>query len=197
MHDVVAHRMSLMVLHAGALEVSLPDAEAARQAALIRQTGREALEEVRQILGVLREQDGSPPLGPQPTLAELDGLIRQWREAGVEVSLVVEGERRALPGTVERAAYRLVQEALTNVHRHAAGAAAAVRLSYGAERLELVVHNARPPGGRDTPPATAGDGHGLLGLRERVTLLGGTMQAGPRLDGGFEVRASIPTPVPA
>jgi signal transduction histidine kinase len=199
LHDVVAHRVGLMVLHAGALEVSLADPEAARQAALVRETGREALDELRHVLGVLRERADGAPLDPQPTLADLDRLAQQSREAGLEVSLAVEGARRRLPATVERTAYRLVQEALTNVHKHAAGAATEVGVRYGRERLEVAVRNARPAGGPGPHPGQEldGGGHGLLGLRERVALLGGTFRAGPRADGGFEVRASLPAEVPA
>jgi signal transduction histidine kinase len=196
MHDVVAHRVGLMVLHAGALEVSLADPEAAEQAGLVRQTGREALEELRSILGVLRQGEDAAPLDPQPTLADLDRLVQQSLDAGMEVSVRVEGERRPLPATVERTAYRLVQEALTNVHKHAATAATAVDVRYGRERLQVAVRNARPADGPRPGLALAGGGHGLLGLRERVALLGGTFQAGPRLDGGFEVCASIPMRVP-
>jgi signal transduction histidine kinase len=196
MHDVVAHRVGLMVLHAGALEVSLTDPEAAQQAGLIRQTGRDALEELRHMVGVLREREDGAPLDPQPTLADLDRLAQQSRDAGMEVSVAVEGSRRRLPATVERTAYRLVQEALTNVHKHAASATTEVGVWYGRDRLEVTVRNHRPDGPRSRL-TLAGGGHGLLGLRERVTLLGGTFQAGPRLDGGFEVCASLPTEVPA
>jgi signal transduction histidine kinase len=196
MHDVVAHRVGLMVLHAGALEVSLADPEAAEQAGLVRRTGREALEELRSILGVLRQGEDAALLDPQPTLADLDRLVQQSLDAGMEVSVRVEGKRRPLPATVERTAYRLVQEALTNVHKHAASAATAVDVRYGRERLEVAVRNARPADGPRPGLALAGGGHGLLGLRERVALLGGTFQAGPRLDGGFEVCASIPMRVP-
>jgi signal transduction histidine kinase len=199
LHDVVAHRVGLMVLHAGALEVSLADPEAARQAALVRETGREALDELRHVLGVLRERADGVPLDPQPTLTDLDRLAQQSREAGLEVSVAVEGARRRLPATVERTAYRLVQEALTNVHKHAAGAATEVGVRFGRERLEVTVRNARPAGGPGPHPGQGldGGGHGLLGLRERVALLGGTFRAGPRADGGFEVRASLPAEAPA
>jgi signal transduction histidine kinase len=197
LHDVVAHRVGLMVLHAGALEVSLTDPRAAEQAALVRQTGREALDELRQVVGVLRDRDDGVPLDPQPTLADLDRLAQQSRDAGMEVRLTVEGERRRLPATVERAAYRLVQEALTNVHKHAANATTEVGVRYGRERLEVCVGNARPATEAVPGLAPTGGGHGLLGLRERVTLLGGTFQAGPRADGGFELSASIPVEVPA
>ena len=197
MHDVVAHRVGLMVLHAGALEVSLADPAAAQQAALVRQTGREALQELRDILGILRKGEDRALLDPQPTLADLDRLVQQSRDTGMAVSVAVDGARRQLPATVERTAYRLVQEALTNVHRHAANAATEVGVRYGREQLEVAVRNARPANGPHPGLALASGGHGLVGLRERVTLLGGTFQAGPRLDGGFEVRASIPCEVPA
>jgi signal transduction histidine kinase len=197
MHDVVAHRVSLMIVHAGALEVALADPDAAEQASLIRRTGREALEELRHILDVLREWDSGPSLDPQPTLADLDRVVQQSRDARMQVSLEVEGERRRLPATVERTAYRLVQEALTNVHKHAAGAATEICLKYEAERLEVTVRNARPASAPDPGLALGSNGHGLVGLRERVTLLGGSFHASPRLDGGFEVRASIPTEAPA
>jgi signal transduction histidine kinase len=197
LHDVVAHRVGLMVLHAGALEVSLADPAAARQAALVRETGREALRELRDLLGVLREGSDGVLLDPQPTLADLERLVQQSRDLGMEVSVAVDGPRRQLPATVERAAYRLVQEALTNVHKHAANATTEVGVCYRPGRLEVAVRNARPADGPHPGLDLAGGGHGLVGLRERVTLLGGSFQAGPRLDGGFEVRASIPAEVPA
>jgi signal transduction histidine kinase len=197
MHDVVAHRVSLMVLHAGALESTLADPAAARQAGTIRQTGREALTELRQVLSVLREQDQAGALEPQPTLADLDGMVRRSRDAGMRVEVVVDGDRRSLPATVERTSYRLVQEALTNAHKHAGGAATEVRLCYRPDRLEVSVRNARPPDGRVPRPVLPGGGHGLVGLRERVELLGGSFHAGPRLDGGYELRASMPVEVPA
>ena len=196
LHDVVAHRVGLMVLHAGALEVSLADPAAARQAALVRETGREALRELRDLLGVLREGSDGVLLDPQPTLADLDRLVQQSRDAGMEVLVAVEGERRRLPAMVERTAYRLVQEALTNVHKHATDATTEVDVRYRRDRLEVTVRNARPANGPHPGLAEAGGGHGLLGLSERVTLLGGTFQAGPRLDGGFEVCASLPAGAP-
>jgi signal transduction histidine kinase len=196
LHDVVAHRVGLMVLQAGALEVSLTDPRAARQAGLVRQTGREALQELRHILGVLRDRDDGAPLDPQPTLADLDRLAQQSRDAGMKVLVAVEGDRRRLPAVVERTAYRLVQEALTNVHKHATDATTEVDVRYRRDRLEVTVRNARPAKGPHPGLAAAGGGHGLLGLRERVALLGGTFQAGPRLDGGFEVSASIPAEAP-
>lgn len=196
MHDVVAHRVSLMVVHAGALETTLADDAGARQAGVIRETGREALAELRQVLSVLREAPHSGAPDPQPTLAALDGMIQRSRDAGLPVSMVVEGDRRPLPSAVERAVYRLLQEALTNVHKHAAGAATVVRLCYLPERVEVVVRNSEPSPAPDAELALAGGGQGLLGLRERVGLLDGAFDVGRTSDGGFEVRASLPTAAP-
>ncbi|MFI6389260.1 sensor histidine kinase [Nonomuraea sp. NPDC050540] len=188
MHDVVAHRVSLMVLHAGALEMRAPDDGTARAAALIGGIGREALTNLRDVLGVLRHDTSRDP---QPMLADLDRLLDQSRELGIEVTRRDEGERRPLRDAVERTAYRIVQEALTNVHKHSGGAPTAVTLRFEGADLEIEVHNARPA---PTAPATtpAPSGWGLVGLRERVELIGGTLAAGAAPDGGFRVRARIP-----
>ncbi|MER7210475.1 histidine kinase [Streptosporangium sp. NPDC000239] len=187
MHDVVAHRVSLMVLHAGALEVNAPDARTAEAAALIGGVGRQALTNLREVLGVLRSSD--PVRGPQPTLADLDRLLDQSRALGIVVSRHDEGEARPLAPTAERTAYRVVQEALTNVHKHAGGAETEVRLRYRATELEVLVRN-RPSTADGGLP---GSGWGLVGLRERVELVGGRLEAGPRAQGGFQVLAGIPT----
>jgi signal transduction histidine kinase len=185
MHDVVAHRVSLMVLHAGALEVNAPDEATATTAALIRTTGRDALVELRAALGVLRSGDtGQAPL---PTLDQLDDLLEQSRAAGIALDRRDEGPPRSFPATVERTAYRVVQEALTNVHKHAADAATSVLVRYLPDALEVCVRN--EPGLSASMP---GSGTGLAGLRERVELLGGTFEAGRRLDGGFLVSARLP-----
>jgi signal transduction histidine kinase len=197
MHDVVAHRVGLIALHAGALEVSLTDPDAAGRAALIHRTSRDALRELRQVLGVLRERPGDAPLDPQPTLADLDRLVQQSRETGLDASVKITGERRALPVTIERTAYRVIQEGLTNVHKHAAGATTEITLSYEASRLVVTVRNAGPVAGAQQDLAVEGAGHGLLGLRERLAMLGGDFRAGPRADGGFEVQAGLPAEVPA
>jgi signal transduction histidine kinase len=186
MHDVVAHRVSLMVLHAGAMEVNAPDEANAAAAALIRTTGRDALEELRAALGVLRS--GETGQAPLPTLDDLDDLLEQSRAAGVALARHDEGEPRAYPTTVERTAYRVVQEALTNVHKHAADASTAVVVRHLPDALEVVVRN--EPGSSASLP---GSGTGLTGLRERVDLLGGTFEAGRRLDGGFQVTARLPS----
>lgn len=200
MHDVIAHRVSLMVLHAGALELALgrDEAQAERAAHTIRTTGRLALSELGEIVGVLRTDGGAAPaapLAPQPTLDDLDTLLGDWRATGATLELAVEGERRPLPAGVERTAYRLVQEGLTNARRHAPGTTVAVRLAYGRGTLGVSVRNGGPPAGdgRDAPPrAETGGGHGLLGLRERVALAGGELHAEPTLDGGFHLSARLP-----
>ncbi|MGW5360054.1 sensor histidine kinase [Actinopolymorpha pittospori] len=198
MHDVVAHRVSLMVLHAGALEVNAPDEATARAADLIRGTGREALENLRDVLGVLRSPEGGVLLGPQAGVGDLGRLLDQSRAAGVVVGSRVVGGVRSLPLMVESTAFRVVQEALTNVHKHAGGAPTEVVLTYRPDDLEITVRNA-PPGGAageasGTAPASnlPASGFGLVGLRERVVLLGGEFRAGADPDGGFTVTARLP-----
>ncbi|RLP83403.1 histidine kinase [Micromonospora sp. BL4] len=185
MHDVVAHRVSLIVVHAGALEVTATDPETVESAALIRETGRQALTDLREVLGVLRQ--AAPPAVPEPALDALDELIGESRAAGLRVSRRDEGVATALPATVERTAYRVVREALTNVRKHAADAETTVCLRYLPGGLEVVVRNGPSAGGLALP----GAGHGLLGLRERVELLGGRLEAVPVHD-GFLVRALLP-----
>ncbi|GLU48894.1 sensor histidine kinase [Nocardiopsis ansamitocini] len=191
MHDVVAHRVSLMVLHAGGLEVSAGDDATVRTAGLIRTTGREALAELREILGVLRDdQTAGAPTAPQPMLSDLAKLINDSRAAGVEVRWRTTGTPRPLAAQLERTAYRVVQEALTNVAKHAPNSPASLRLDYGSCDLEVVVVNDPPStGAKESPPSS---GYGLAGLRERVTLAGGTLAAGPHPDGAWQVRAVLP-----
>ncbi|MFK3982222.1 sensor histidine kinase [Micromonospora sp. NPDC050397] len=192
MHDVVAHRVSLMVLHAGALEVRSTDAETVETAALIRSTGREALANLRDVLGVLRSGwVAGASLTPQPALVDLDRLLDESRDAGVAVTRHDEGTARALPPTLEHAVYRVAQEALTNVHRYARDVVTDVHLRYLPDGVELCVRNAAPGG---TVETRAGAGLGLVGLRERVELLDGRLDAGPEPDGGFTVRARFPYP---
>ena len=206
MHDVVAHRVSLMVLHAGALEVNAPDARTAETADLIRTTGREALANLRDVLGVLRATpaQAETALVPQPDLDDLDRLLDQSRAVGIPVSRRTEGTSRSLPLLVQRTAYRVVQEALTNVHKHADGATTEVALRYLPASLHVVVGN-EPRGSRrqrgaagsaadasPRPDALPGGGYGLVGLRERVELLGGEFTTCARPDGGFVVEARIP-----
>jgi signal transduction histidine kinase len=191
MHDVVAHRMSLVVLHAGALEVRpANDPEVAETAKLIRSIGHQALQELRQVVGLLRTNGvREMPLAPQPTLDDLDELVEHSRAAGVEVALQIEGPHDRLDQRVERAVYRLVQEALTNVHRHGAGRVAEVCLSFGTGEIEVTVTNPASAGPSVQAPTVGG---GLLGLSERVEMLGGTFEAGPTPDRSFRVHARIP-----
>ena len=192
MHDVVAHRVSLMVLHAGAIEVNAPDERTANEAALIRTTGREALADLREVLGVLRSGSadfGGEAPGPQPVLADLDRLLEQSRAAGLRVRRRDEGTPGPLPLTVERTAYRVVQEALTNIHKHAPEAETEVALDYRDDALHVEVRNAPTR----VPAASLPDsGLGLLGLRERVALVGGELRVGPESGGGFAVRVRLP-----
>ncbi|HZM81375.1 MAG TPA: sensor histidine kinase [Candidatus Limnocylindrales bacterium] len=188
MHDVVAHRVALIVVHAGGLEVGARDEHTQREAELIRTTGREALNELRHVLGVLREPGPTP--APQPLLANLDHLVEQTRQAGVSVELSVDGELAGLPITVERSVYRLVQEALTNVVKHASGAPVEVLLRNASGVLEVTVRNGRPSRRAVALPSS---GLGLIGLRERIELLGGKFEVGPLPEGGFQVSARLPT----
>ncbi|MEO3812553.1 histidine kinase [Sphaerisporangium sp. B11E5] len=189
MHDVVAHRISLVVLRAGALEINAPDERTAAEAELIRATGKEALAELRAVLGVLGQDDGDA-FHPQPLLADLDRLLDHSRSAGVPVERRDEGTAGAPPVMVQHTVYRVVQEALTNVHKHAGPAATTVVLRHLPGALEVTVRNAAPG---CAPPAVPGGGTGLIGLRERVELLGGEFAAGPEPDGGFVVRARLCT----
>jgi signal transduction histidine kinase len=195
MHDIVAHSISVMVIQAGGARRILgrEPARANRAAGLIEETGREALVEMRRLLGMLRSGDSGPELGPQPGLAALAALVDRARGAGLPVSLTIEGDRGDIPQGVDLAAYRVVQEALTNCLRHAGAAATEVLVRYADHELELEIAD-RGPG-----PAVArrrngdgGAGHGLVGMNERVLLYGGELETGRRAGGGFRVHARIP-----
>jgi len=188
MHDVVGHRVSLMVLQAGAMDMAADDPQRVRQlAGQLQAAGRRSLEELRQLLGLL--QDDEAPLAPQPTLADLDELVEDSRRAGVDVTIARLGEPREVDPTAGRTAYRVVQEALTNAGKHAPGGAVTITLDVRAEELVVTVLNRRA-----TRPAAAlpSGGLGLIGLRERVRTVGGAFRAEPRLDGGFGVEAVMP-----
>ncbi|WP_133912320.1 sensor histidine kinase [Streptomyces sp. NBC_00582] len=223
MHDVVAHRVSLMVVHAAALQaVARKDPEkAVRNAALVGDMGRQALTELREMLGVLRsggerERAASAvPLaavgvaaaaaasravveqqhGEGPCLEELEELIGQSAAAGMVVDLSVEGEVRVYAAEIEQTAYRVVQEALTNVHKHAAGAKTHVRLAHRVAEIAMQVENEPPPevGSAGSAGLPSG-GNGLVGMKERVVALGGVFVSGPTEAGGFRVSAVIPSP---
>ncbi|MEU9860608.1 histidine kinase [Streptomyces sp. NPDC047971] len=202
MHDVVGHRVSNMVLAAGALEAGPASAvpEAARTAELIRTDGRQALEELREILGVLapsRVSTGEPAgtagvraaVPPAPDAEALSDLVAHARDRGQEVELRVNGHPEILPLPVQRALHRIVREALTNAAKHAPGATVRVDVACRADGVHLDVANTAPT--RPTSPDLPSGGHGVVGLTERVALLGGTLTAGPR-DGGFLLSAFVP-----
>ncbi len=191
LHDVVAHSVSVMVVQAQAGPRLAGDRDktvAAFEA--IESSGREALVELRRLLGILRTADEQLAIGPQPGLGSLGGLVDQLREAGLAVELRIEGEQVPLAPGVDLAAFRIVQEALTNTLKHAgrAGVRVAVRYSPLDVELEVVDDGA----GAGAPATVNGSGHGLIGMRERTALYGGRLDAGPRPGGGFAVRASLP-----
>ncbi|RKE20840.1 sensor histidine kinase [Streptomyces sp. TLI_171] len=194
MHDVVAHRVSLMVVHAAAVERIVPKdpVKAQQSAKLIGETGRQALDELREILGVLRMTEPKEPVeAPVGGLGELPDLVEQSRVAGMAVALTVSGERRAYVAEAEQTAYRVVQEGLTNAHKHAGGARVAVLLAYVPNGVRVSVVN-DCPGGAAVSVALPSGGNGLVGMRERVLALGGSFHAGPA-DGGFRVEAVLPS----
>ncbi|MGX1783214.1 sensor histidine kinase [Streptomyces diastaticus] len=195
LHDVVAHHMSVVAIQAEAApyRVEDPPQELADAFAAIRENAVAALTELRRVLGVVRADDYEAPDAPQPVLADLDRLLDGVREAGVAVEKLVTGRRRELPQGVELSAYRMVQEALSNVLRHAPGASARVELAYVPVGLGLRVVNDAPERPADPSP---GAGHGLTGMRERAAVLGGELHAGPDEAGGFEVSAFLPAPLP-
>jgi signal transduction histidine kinase len=193
LHDVVAHDVSVMLVQAAAAKRTVPaDPERARVAiAAVEDTGREALGELRRLLGVLRRGDEELALAPQPSLVRIGALVERMRATGLPVELEVAGDPVHLPPGVDAAAFRIVQEALVNVARHAAATRALVRVDYEPEAVELVVSD----DGRGDGPIR--DGRGLVNLRERVALYGGELRAGRRRPRGFELRARLPVGEPA
>jgi signal transduction histidine kinase len=190
LHDVVAHSVSVMVVQAQA-GPRLGDREQTTTAfEAIEASGREALVELRRLLGILRTDDEQLAIGPQPGLASLGGLVEQMGEAGLAVELRIDGEPVALAPGVDLSAYRIVQEALTNTLRHAGRARAHVAVRYSPSAVELEIAD----DGQGAPATVNGSGHGLIGMRERTALYGGRLDAGPRPGGGFVVRAQLPLP---
>lgn len=190
LHDVVAHAMGVMVVQAGAARVVIGRDPASASDALhrIEDTGRTGLAEMRRLVGILQTNEEAD-LEPQPGLDQLDQLLERMRETGLPIEASVEGTPRQLSPGVDLTAYRVLQEALTNALKHGAGAHAQVLLRYGDDALELEVADTGrgpPPDGTQTP------GHGLIGMRERVDLFGGSLETGERRGGGFVVRATIP-----
>jgi signal transduction histidine kinase len=202
LHDVVAHNVSMIVVQAGAaarvLHGEQPDVRNALE--VIAATGRETVDEMRALLGVLRSDDGPAALKPQPGLADLDQLVSGVREAGLPVTLRIEGAPRPLPAALDLSAYRIVQEALTNTLKHAGPARAEVIVRYEEGQVAVeIADTGRGPDGRPLsgPITGRGTGHGLVGMRERATMFGGELEAAPGDGGGFTVRARLPLPAPA
>jgi signal transduction histidine kinase len=196
LHDVITHSVSVMVVQAAA-ERKVLGAELHQTRdvlEMIERTGRQALVELRRMLGVLRKTDDQPLLAPQPGLLDLTSLVDQVRDAGLRVTFHVEGNVIPVPTGVELSAYRIVQEALTNTLKHAGSAHADVTLSYFGDRLELVVVD---DGRGLSEGMRSNGGHGLVGMQERVAILGGTLRAEPNETGGFLVSATLPLGGPA
>lgn len=189
LHDAIAHNVSMMVLQAGAERRVLNGQDGSTREVLegIERSGRSALTEMRRLVGMLRS-DRSEPLAPQPGIHDLPILIRQLSEAGLPVELAVDGSPPGLPVGIELSAYRIVQEALTNVLKHAGDSHATVRVRYTSDSLELEIID----DGRGRGDATMSGGHGLVGMRERVALYGGRFEARRREEGGYLVRALLP-----
>jgi|SRR5215212_1832578 signal transduction histidine kinase len=192
LHDVVGHAVSVMTVQASGVRRLLhEDQEREREALMIvEQTGREALAEMRRLVGVLRRPEEAPALAPQPSLQHLDRLVEQAREAGLPVDVQIEGEAKELPAGVDLTAYRLVQEALTNAIKHAKATKAEVLVRYEDGLVEL---NVVDDGQGASDGSSESGGHGLVGMRERVTVYGGELEAGPRPNGGFALKARLPT----
>ena len=190
LHDIVAHSVSVMVVQVGVVRRRIrgDHREDSDLLSEVEGTGRQALGEMRRLLGLLRTDEEGLALAPQPTLERLPPLLEQVREAGLPVELRTEGDPVALSAGIDLAAYRIVQEALTNALKHAGPARAAVAVRYAAGALELEVTD----DGRGAVPAGDGHGHGLIGMRERAALYGGTLETGPAEHGGFAVRARLP-----
>ena len=189
LHDIVAHSISVMVLQArgGRRVIDAEPREAQEAFGVIERTGHHALEEMRRLLGMLRSSDDQLALAPQPTLQQLDTLLDQVRAAGLPVEVEFEGEPTELPPGVDLSAYRIVQEALTNALKHAGPARARVVVRYGEDELELEIADDGAGSGDG-----GGSGHGLIGMRERVSVYGGELQAGRRPGGGYALRARLP-----
>ena len=189
LHDVVGHSVSVMTVQAsGVRRLLRPEQEREREALLIvERTGREALAEMRRMVGVLRRPEEAPALAPQPSLEHLDRLVEQARETGLPVDLRVEGEALELPAGVDLTAYRLVQEGLTNAIKHSHATRAEVVVSYGDAQIEVTVSDNGNGVGNG-----GGGGHGLVGMRERVSVYGGQLDAGPQPGGGYRLRAKLP-----
>jgi signal transduction histidine kinase len=193
MHDIVTHRVSLMVLQAGALRMTATDEATKGAAEQLRVAGCQALDELRDLVGILR----TAPSGDQtPTTTGVAALVAESTHVGTPAELVEEGDSKVASPVVGRTIYRLVREALTNVRKHAPGARVTVRVQYGETHILLTVRNTPPPDGHGSALAGTGSGLGIAGLLQRVEVMRGTMHAGPTPDGGFVVEATLPAYVP-
>jgi signal transduction histidine kinase len=189
LHDVVGHSVSVMTVQASAVRRLVdPDQETVREALLVvEETGRQALAEMRRMVGVLRHPEDAPALAPQPSLDEIQKLVAHTRDAGLPVELRIEGHPVQLPAGVDTTAYRFVQEGLTNAIKHAKADRAEVVVRYEDGHVELTVTDDGCGDGKGE-----GSGHGLVGMRERISVYGGELEAGPRPQGGFRLRARLP-----
>ncbi|HEX6867615.1 MAG TPA: sensor histidine kinase [Candidatus Limnocylindrales bacterium] len=191
LHDVVAHGVSVMLIQSGAARQVIHTAPDLAEEALltVEATGREAMAELRRLLGVLNDDGEATGLAPQPGVDQLGALVERVREAGLPTELSIDGSPRPLPASLDVTVYRIVQEALTNALRYARRAATLVHLSYDTDQLRLEILDDGPAGAAD---ATAGSGRGLVGMQQRAVQVGGRLEAGPRLGGGYAVRAWLP-----
>ncbi len=203
MHDVVTHRLSLIVLHAGALRLTSADGSVQHTADDIRSAGTQAMEELRDLMGVLRSETAEalstgPATDPKPgpTVVDLQALVDESTSVGIRTGLEVEGEVTQLTPIVARTAYRVVQEALTNIRKHAPGSDATVTLRYRPQDVVLQILNTAPAEETDPALAGTGSGAGLTGLRHRVEVIGGSLESGPTGTGGFQLSAILPAYVP-
>jgi signal transduction histidine kinase len=190
LHDIVAHNVSLMVVEAQALGATVPDERVRQRTDAIANLGRQAMTEMHTTLRLLRGDSDTPELAPQPGLAQLERLIEQLRRAGLEIELTVQGQPRALAQGVDLSAYRIIQEALTNVVKHAAGASTKVTLAYEPQGVELTIIDTEGET-RTTLLQDPSDGHGVIGMRERAALFGGRLTT-EALPNGFKVTATLP-----
>jgi signal transduction histidine kinase len=189
LHDVLAHSVSVMTVQASAVRRLLtPEQQREREALMtVEETGRQALSEMRRLLGIMRTEEDVPALAPQPGLGTLPALVEQVRQSGLPVELTVEGQPVKLPAGVDLSAYRIVQEALTNALQHAGPAHAWVAVRYVGDDVEIEVASDGRSQGEDD-----GAGRALVGMRERVALCGGELHSGPRPGGGFKISARLP-----
>jgi signal transduction histidine kinase len=193
MHDVVTHRVSIMVLQAGALQVTAQDEPTRRAAEDLRAAGCQALDELRDLVGILR----TAPEGDQtPSVGGFVDLVAESTAVGIPTELIEEGDPTLASPVVGRTAYRVLREALTNVRKHAPGACVTVRIEYQKAQVRLTVHNSAPTGRPSSALAGTGSGLGIAHLRQRIELVHGRLRAGPSPDGGFEVEATLPAYVP-